>query len=153
MPLVIMAIVVLRCLYCTEEFIRPYKKRHAKYCSGSCRTAARNKKHAKGNRNHPLYKIWNTMRQRCNNTNAKDYPKYGGRGIKICERWNDFWAFVEDMGERPEGHSIDRIDNDGDYSPENCQWATLVEQCNNRRNNVYLTFNGQTLTVRIGKEN
>lgn len=92
------------------------------------------------------YSIWTGMKYRCNNPKDTQYHKYGARGIKVCERWlKDFTAFLSDMGYRPSlRHSLDRIDNDGDYSPENCRWATLEEQANNKRDTLWFTYNGET---------
>lgn len=83
---------------------------------------------------HPLYELWKGMRSRCYYKGHAYYHLYGGRGIYMCSRWYySFDAFVEDMGERPQGHSLDRINNDGIYEPSNCRWASHAEQAKNRR--------------------
>lgn len=93
----------------------------------------------------PEYKIWQSMRQRCNNPNSPAYLNYGGRGIIVCDRWNDFIKFYEDMGPRPTSrHCLDRVDNDGNYCVENCRWANYVEQNRNRRSNKIISYQGQS---------
>ena len=79
------------------------------------------------------YECWVSMRDRCRNPNSKSYKNYGARGIVVCKRWDKFETFLADMGPRPKGHSLDRIDNDGNYTPKNCQWATTKQQRHNRR--------------------
>ena len=99
----------------------------------------------------PEYGNWLSMRARCNDRHNKDWPRYGGRGIKVCERWSvrihGFRNFLADMGPRPPGHTIDRINNDGDYEPSNCRWGTLRQQGNNTRTNRFATINGETRTI------
>lgn len=95
------------------------------------------------------YKIWTGIKNRCTNINSKDYKSYGGRGIKVCDRWlNSFENFLEDMGERENLYlSIDRIDTNGDYEPSNCKWATIKEQSRNKRNSIILTYKGETKDI------
>lgn len=95
------------------------------------------------------YHSWQAMIRHCESKTQHQYPNYGGRGIKVCTRWRDsFEAFIQDMGPRPsKQHSIERIDNNGDYTPENCRWATPKEQLNNTRVNRRLTCNGRTETL------
>lgn len=93
-----------------------------------------------------LYEIWSGMRKRCRNPRYKSYKNYGGRGIFVCERWDvSFAAFRDDMGDPPVGMTLDRINNDGPYSPENCRWATKKQQANNTRTNRRISFQGETL--------
>lgn len=94
------------------------------------------------------FKTWTSLRQRCFNPKSQSYSRYGGRGITVCERWNNFQNFLDDMGKRPQGKSIDRIDNDGNYEPSNCRWATSKEQNSNRRSVQMYTYNGKTNHIR-----
>ena len=110
----------------------------------------------KGKTNHGLvgtrvHNAWTRMKSRCNNPKATQYKWYGGRGIKVCERWGSFPNFLADMGIPPtEKHTIDRIDYNGNYEPKNCRWATMLEQQEHKRarnDTVYLTHLGKTMSV------
>lgn len=95
----------------------------------------------------PTYTAWDSMLQRCTNENQKHYNNYGGRGIGVCDRWLLFKNFIEDMGLRPFGLSLDRIDNSKGYYKENCRWADKKTQQRNMRTNHLITFQGQTKTL------
>jgi hypothetical protein len=90
--------------------------------------------HARKGSQHPLYTTWALMRSRCRNPRDPSWENYGGRGITVCERWNSFPNFLADMGEKPSlQHTLDRVDNEGNYEPGNCRWATRSEQIRNSR--------------------
>lgn len=134
--------------YCTKHYHR-FKKWGD---SNTVKTADwQNKPYINGEpiTNHELYHTWINMKQRCYRPNSKAYKYYGGRGIEVCPRWkSSFYHFYEDMGDRPSPkHQIDRIDNDGDYEPENCRWVIQKRQANNKRNNRLLTLDGVTKTL------
>jgi hypothetical protein len=124
-----------------------------KHCTFSCgchrRESCGNLFRTHGDSGTPEYRIWCGMHKRCYNPNWKQYADYGGRGIKVCDRWRKSYAnFLADIGRRPSpNHSLDRIDHDGDYSPENCRWATAVEQARNRRMARMLTYGGETMCL------
>lgn len=109
-------------------------------------TAARQTTH--GGSSSLEFGVWNAMWQRCTNPKNKRFDHYGGRGIRVCKRWEHFDLFLKDMGQRPSPrHSIDRIDNDKGYNPRNCRWATPTEQNRNTSRNTVITYAGQTLTL------
>lgn len=124
------------------------RKKPTRSCGCLAREAASTNNSTHGLTRTPEHYAWCNMRGRCENPTDLAYSRYGGRGIKVCERWHIFENFLADMGKRPTAHhSLDRIDNDGDYCPENCRWATRRQQTNNRRGNRILTHNGESLTV------
>ena len=105
-----------------------------------------------GWRGHPLSNTWYGIIDRCYKPSHISYSNYGGKGIRVCDRWLDFSNFIKDMGERPEGKTIDRIDSTKDYSPNNCRWATPKEQSNNTSTNRKLTIGDRTMTVTMWAE-
>ena len=99
--------------------------------------------YAVGATHNPTYTSWKQMTQRCFNNRSRKHSEYGARGIKVCESWRNFGNFLADMGERPAGRTIDRIDNNGNYEPGNCRWATVEQQ----NNNVWIEFRGEKRTI------
>lgn len=93
------------------------------------------------------WRSWCDMKRRCTNPKRDDYYLYGGRGITFCQEWEAFEVFLRDMGERPPGTSLGRIDNEANYCPSNCRWETSIQQANNKRNNHSVTVNGETKNV------
>lgn len=113
-----------------------------RHCSNSCGHRTH------GQTNSRTHRAWKAMRQRCLNPRTKCFARYGGRGIAICERWASFNNFVADMGECASGMSLDRYpDNNGDYEPLNCRWATRNQQQQNKRTSRLVTWNGETLAL------
>lgn len=103
-----------------------------------------------GRSKHPLYGIWRQMMQRCYNPKSKIYYRYGGRGIVVCDEWHNFFNFAkwsDSIGGRPNGFTIDRINNDGPYSPDNCRWASMKTQNMNKSDNIVIQYNGKSQTL------
>ncbi len=119
-------------------------------CLTATRIGNRTRRHGQCGVKGPTseHSTWAAMLQRCRDKNCKSYPRYGGRGITVCERWSTFVNFFADMGPKPtQQHSIDRIDNSKGYEPENCRWATRREQRLNKSDSVYVEFEGQRVSL------
>lgn len=148
--------ILCRC-ECGQE--KPYTKHDlvsGKVVSCGCLQPARSRSNGLMNRRHghsvngkrtSTYVIWTDMIQRCENKNGSSYERYGGRGITVCSEWLSFDNFVRDMGERPNGLTLDRIDNNQGYCKQNCRWATMITQANNRTSNHIIEFMGQKKTA------
>lgn len=93
------------------------------------------------------YQCWQDMWQRCTNPHCHNYPNYGARGISVCKAWKLFHNFIEDMGIKPDGLTLERINNNGNYEPSNCKWATRAEQRRNQRDCIYVVVNGMKMTL------
>jgi len=122
-----------------------------KFCSKSCGATSSGRRH--GHSSHTdqsrTYVSWSGMLQRCLNPKSHKYNRYGGAGVTVCKEWLTFDGFLADMGERPEGKSLDRIDNDKGYFKGNCRWATSKEQMANRRRNIRVTYKGEAIALSL----
>lgn len=137
-----------QCQCGTERTVDSYQLR--KGYSQSCGCTRNNRLrhgHARKGKLSPEWQAWNHMHQRCYNPKDKHYQDYGGRGISVCDEWMTFDAFLSDMGLRPTGCSLDRIDGSGNYFPSNCRWADKYTQAQNRRTVILIEFNGQKRCV------
>ncbi len=129
----------------TEKTIRTRDLKAGNVVSCGCHKRELRTKH--GHYKSKTYSSWYHMKTRCDNPNHVAREGYGGRGITYCDKWASFEGFLEDMGEVPDGMSLDRIDTNGNYEPGNCRWATPVQQMNNRRNTVYLEHDGRRMSL------
>ncbi len=138
-----------RCVCGTERLVTSSALKGGETTGCGCARSERlgNRARSHGKHTHHLYRTWLAMHDRCRRSNHDHFHRYGGRGISVCDRWNDFANFLEDMENlwQP-GLTLDRLDNEADYSPENCRWATKKEQARNKSTCVYITYNGETLT-------
>lgn len=146
--------ILCRCDCGSKKVIDAHSVRygHSRSCGCLRKEITAKRRTIHGNTNTVEYTTWKSMRQRCNNPNDPNFMNYGGRGITICERWQEsFKSFLMDMGHRPSNrHSLDRVDNDGQYSPDNCRWATRKQQRRNRRKWIMIDkiIHGNIMTVR-----
>jgi hypothetical protein len=135
------------------SFVSGSKLLHGKgYSCKSCSVGAYVHGHSVGGKESPTYKSWSGMIYRCTNPSYYQYDEYGGRGIRVCDRWLIFENFLEDMGVRPKDTTLDRLDNDGNYEPGNCRWATAKEQALNRKTTRWYIYSGVTMCLKDWSE-
>lgn len=143
---------------CACGTVREYRRTSLRFgtsTSCGCRSAEMlcAKQTTHGQSTMPVYKVWCSMKARCGNEKSTAYSRYGGRGITVCERWNDFQNFLEDMGERPDGMTLERRDNDQGYCKDNCYWAPRKDQMKNTSASRRWTIHGETFdTLREASE-
>lgn len=132
-----------------EKWIIARNVKSGKTKSCGCMSIEKATRHgaSSGGKRTPEYRSWSKMKERCLDKNHKFYSKYGGRGIKVCKRWMKFKNFFKDMGNRPNEFTLERRNNDGNYTPKNCRWATRKDQANNRSNSRMLEYRGKTKTL------
>lgn len=143
--------VMVRCRCGAEKSVRLDGLRSGAIRSCGCKRSEHGLRHGfrRSGSQNPTYVSWYSMIQRCTNSATPAYRHYGGRGIRVCPQWSDFRTFLADMGERPSlGHQLDRKDNNGDYTPENCKWSTRSEQMLNTRRVVTVEWMGRTESLR-----
>lgn len=134
-----------RCDCGTEKLVISSTVKSGRSKSCGCYKLERARTHGKSRT--PIYELWSAMIKRCYTPSNGQYPNYGGRGISVCRRWHTFENFYADMGERPKGMSLDRIDNDGDYKPSNCRWTTQKQQIRNKRNTARVMYQGKHVSL------
>ncbi len=142
---------IFMCKFCQEKkerVVYQVKSGYVKNCHCQQNKLNLTHGHSTNKKSSKTYETWRSIKKRCINKNHPHFKDYGGRGITICDEWlNSFSNFLKDMGEKPEGYSIDRIDNNKGYYKENCKWSNIKEQNNNKRNNTILEFNGVKKTI------
>lgn len=141
-----------RCPTCGTQFqvtSGQLRAGRGRFCSRACNGRSTSTRHGHTTKRgaSPTYNSWAGMLQRCTNPKHPKYPAYGARGVTVCAEWMEFQNFLRDMGERPDGMTLDRKDNSGNYEPENCRWATRAEQQNNRGVNIRVSYAGQEYTL------
>lgn len=130
-----------------DRGIRLVKSGHTSSCGCLFREMVVERNTSHGLSGTKTYRVWKNMRARCSTPTDSDYADYGGRGIKVCDEWEDYPAFLADMGECPEGMSLDRVDVNKGYSADNCRWATAKQQARNKRSNHFISAFGETRTL------